>query len=92
MCLFFKNETPYELISRWPVNRHLIHLFSSYRYSNNDLPKCLQFNKSKRCLGTKLLPYFIIIIVACILQFNFSLIYKGVLIIALIFLTKGYMM
>jgi len=89
---FFKNESPYDLVSRWPVNRHLIHLFSQNQFSNDSLPKWLKFSNTNRRLGTKCLPYLIIIIVACIFQFNFSLIYKGVLIIALILLTRGYIM
>jgi ankyrin repeat protein len=86
------NETPYDLVAKWPKNRHLFHLLSLHRFSNDNLPKWLRFNSSNRRLGTKFLPYFIIIIVACIFQIHFSLIYKGVLIIALFFLTKGYTM
>ncbi len=90
--IIFKNESSYDLVERWPKNRHLFYLLSSHRFSNDNLPKWLQFNSSNRRLGTKFLPYFIIIIVACIFQIPFALIYKCVLIIALCFLTKGYTM
>ncbi|CAF0817270.1 unnamed protein product [Rotaria sp. Silwood1] len=86
------NEDAYELVIKQPKNHYLISLLSSYRFPKHDLPKWLQFNSLYRRLGTKFLPYFIIIIVACIFQFNFSLIYKGILILALILLTKGYIM
>ena len=88
----FQNETAYDLISRWPINRHLIYLLSSNQQTNPNVPKWLRFNSSNRRLGTKLLPYLIIIIVACIFQFNFSWIYKFILILALILITRGYMM
>jgi hypothetical protein len=82
----------HDLISRWPVNRHLMYLLPSNRYSNPNVPKWLQVNSSNRRLGTKLLPYIIIITVAFILQFHFSIIYKVILLLALFFITKGYMM
>ncbi|CAF0738301.1 unnamed protein product [Rotaria sordida] len=88
----YDNEDAYELVARQPTNHNLASLLSSYRFSNHNLPKWLQFNSLYRRLGTKFLPYFFIIIIACIFQFNFSLIYKVILILALILLTKGYMM
>jgi hypothetical protein len=79
-------------MARWSGNRRSIYLLSSHQYSNDNLPKWLQLTNSTRRLGTKCLPYLILIIVGCIFQFNFSFIYKIILLIGLCFLTRGYMM
>lgn len=89
---FFQNETPYDLAAKHPAFRHLLPILSPDQFSKPNLSKWLQFNKSNRRLGTKLLPYLIILLVGCIFQLNISWIYKGVLIIFLILLTKGYIM
>lgn len=73
-------------------HRHLLYLLSAHKYSNKYLPRWLQFSTSYRRIGTKLLPYMIIILVACIFQFDFSIIYKIILIIALFLITRGYIM
>ncbi|CAF4681566.1 unnamed protein product, partial [Rotaria sp. Silwood2] len=85
------NEDAYELVARQSMNKYLVSLLSSYRFPKHNLPKWLQFNSLYRRFGTKFLPYFIIIMIAYIFQFNFSLIYKVILILTLILLTKGYM-
>ncbi|UJR28300.1 hypothetical protein I4U23_009546 [Adineta vaga] len=86
------NETPYDLATRASESRYLIHLLSQNQLLNPRLPKSLQFHKSTRRLGTKLSPYFGLFFVACLFQWNISLIYKGVLLFVLFIVSKGYIM
>lgn len=86
------NQTPSDLLGRWSSRHHMFPILSPNQYSNENLPKFLQFNKNIRRLGTKLLPYLILIFIACILQLNLSILFKAILIIILCLLTKGYTM
>jgi len=83
---------PSALLGRWSANHHMFPIHGAQQHSNENLPKILQFNKNARRMGTKLLPYLILIFVACILQLNFSIIYKAILVIILCLLAKGYTM
>ncbi|CAF1047249.1 unnamed protein product [Adineta ricciae] len=86
------NETAYDVASRQPESRYLTYLLTENQPSNSNLPKYLQFSKSSRRLGTKLSPYLLIFFIAFIFQWNISLIYKGVLCLALFLAANGYMM
>ncbi|CAF3490537.1 unnamed protein product [Adineta steineri] len=85
------NETPLDVARRLSGNMSLMYLLSKNNGSNPGLPKWLQFDKSSRRLGTKLLPYILIIAVAFIIQLPISLIYRGILLVCLAGLTSGYM-
>ncbi|CAF3361176.1 unnamed protein product [Rotaria socialis] len=86
------NETAYELEEKQPKRFHIRSFLLSRRVSNPHLPKCLQLNSSYRRLGTKLLPYFILIIIAFIFQYTLPIIYKFILLFTLFLLAKGYSM
>lgn len=70
----------------------MANFLSPQRFTKHNLPTWLQFNSGYRRLGTKCLPYLILILVACILQLNLSIIFKILLLITLFLLTRGYIM
>ncbi|CAF3408369.1 unnamed protein product [Rotaria sp. Silwood1] len=84
------NEDAFDLAAKSPQARYLLLLLSPLTASNSYLPRWLQMDRSIRCLGTKLLPYLILILVACILDISVWFLYKGLLIIALVLLTRLY--
>ncbi|CAF2411056.1 unnamed protein product [Rotaria sp. Silwood2] len=84
------NEDAFDLAAKSTQARYLVFLLSQLTSSNTYLPRWLQVDRSIRRLGTKALPYIILIIVAYILDLSLWFIYKGFLMLALFLLTRGY--
>jgi len=89
------NETPFDFVREKPDYLSLFLTNSSQTSSppaNPRLPRFLQMNGDRRRLGTKILPFLIIFLIAVILQMNIWWIFRIVLLILLILFGKGYAM
>ncbi|UJR21184.1 hypothetical protein I4U23_024282 [Adineta vaga] len=86
------NEDVYELAAKSTQTRHLVFLMSQLTFSNADLPKIFQLNRPIRRFGTKLFPYLVLILIAFVLELSIWFVHKGVIILALFFVSYGYMM
>jgi hypothetical protein len=86
----FQDETAYDLAGKQPGSRYLLHFFSKNQSTISRLPKSLQFSKSARRFGTKLFPYLILFLLACIFQWQISLSYKSASLLALFMVANVY--
>lgn len=87
----FQNETVFDLVKKMPRGRSLLQALYKRIPLNTRVPKYLQMSKSTRRLGTKLFPYIAIFLVACLFQWQISLIYKGIAAFVLSMAANVYM-
>lgn len=87
-----EDQDVYQYAAKLPGGRPLVLFLAKLTFSNKDLPRWLQAESSTRRLGTKLLPYIVLISMALIFQLTARWFSKGLLFAALGLIVYGFAM